>query len=185
MANVSRIRGFVPSKSLIGAPWQSLVRQYNATAGRTSDLFIGDAVTLEADGNVDQAISGGVILGVIVAIGSGQTQFDTATGGYFNANDLGKRHLLAAEAGFVGVVPAEAALFSVYDNGVDLNLDRGDLADLIPGTGSTVTGNSAMALVVASNNDVKVVEYITKPNNDRAELDAEYIVKFQDTTNTL
>ena len=40
MANTSRIRGFVPAKSLIGAPWQSLVRKYNADASKTNPIFI-------------------------------------------------------------------------------------------------------------------------------------------------
>jgi hypothetical protein len=61
----------------------------------------------------------------------------------------------------------------------------GDLADFAPGTGSTVTGNSDMALVVASNNDVKVVENNTEPNNDRTLADAQYIVKFESTENSL
>lgn len=179
MANVSRIRGFVPSKSLIGAPWQSLVRQYSADASKSEPIFIGDAVTLDTDGNVIQAISGGVILGVVVGIGTEDTTF--GPNGYFNPDDLTQRSLPATTAGIVGVVPAEAATFNVFDNGVDLDLVQGDLADLVPGTGSALTGNSAMALVVASNNDVKVVEANTAPDNDPTLADAQYIVKFVST----
>lgn len=185
MANVSRIRGFVPAKSLIGAPWQSLVRQYNADASKTNPIFIGDAVTLDTDGNVIQAVSGGVILGVVVAVGETTTTFGET--GYFNPNDLGQRFLAAADAGIVGIVPAEAAMFNVFDNGVDLDLNQGAFADLIiPATTATqlVTGNSIMALVAAVNNDVKVVERNTAPDNDDAELDAQYIVKFVSTEHT-
>ena len=179
MANVSRIRGFVPSKSLIGAPWQSMVRQYSKAAASTNPIFIGDAVTLDTDGTVIQAISGGTILGVVVAVGTQDTTF--GPNGYFNPNDLGQRSLSTADSGIVGVVPAEAATFNVFDNGVDLDLVQGDLADFAPGTGSALTGNSDMALVVASNNDVKVVEANTSPNNDPTLLDAQYIVKFVTT----
>lgn len=184
MANTSRIRGFVPSKSLIGAPWQSLVRQYDAIAGRTADIFIGDAVTLDTDGTVIQAVSGGVILGVVVATGTQTTIFDGTTG-YFNPNDLGKRFLATTDAGVVGVVPAEAALFNVFDNSVDLDLAVGDVADFVPGTGSTITGNSDMALKVSVNADVKVVEKNTNPDNDITLADAQYIVKFESTENSL
>ena len=184
MANTNRIRGFVPAKSLIGAPWQSLVRQYNADAGRAQAIFIGDAVTLDADGNVSQAASGDTILGVVVATGLESTTFDT-TVGYFNPDNLGKRHLAAAEAGIVGVVPAEGVLFNVFDNSIYLDLAIGAVADLIPGAGNTVTGFSTMALVANVNSDVKVVEHNTQPNNDRSELSAQYMVKFVTTENSL
>lgn len=185
MANTSRIRGFVPSKSLIGAPWQSLVRPYEADAAKAQPIFIGDAVTLDVDGNVIQAASGGVILGVVVAIGSGNDQFD-AVNGYFNADNLGQRHLPAAEAGTVGVVPAEAALFNVYAaSGVDLDANVGDQCTFAVGTGSTITGNSGMALNAVGAGDVKVVEYNTNPKNDRTLADAQFIVKFESTENSL
>ena len=184
MANTSRIRGFVPAKSLIGAPWQSLVRQYNADAGRAQAIFVGDAVTLDADGNISQAATGDTILGVAIATGLETTTFDTASG-YFNPDNLGKRHLAATEVGIVGVVPAEGVLFNVYDNGTALSLEVGETADLIPGTGDVVTGNSAMALVTNSNADVKVVEHNTQPNNDRTALSAQYMVKFVTTENSL
>ena len=187
MANVSRIRGFVPSKSLLGAPWQSLVRQYNADAAKAISISIGDAVTLDTDGNVIQAVSGGVILGVVVAIGSGQTQFTGADSsqGYFNADDLGQRSLPAATAGVVGVCPAEGVLYNVYDNSIDLDLKVGDTADIVVGAGNAVTGNSIMALTTNSNIDVKVVEYNTQPTNDRALVSAQYIVKFESTENSI
>lgn len=181
MANTSRIRGFVPAKSLIGAPWQSLVRKYNADASKTNPIFIGDAVTLDTDGNVIQAVTSGVVLGVVVAIGEDTTTFGET--GYFNANDLGKRHLAAAEAGVVGVVPAEAATFNVFSTAAqDLDLNVGDTADIVPGSGSTTTGNSAFTINLPStNSDVKVVEQNTAPDNDPTLADAQYIVKFTST----
>lgn len=186
MANTSRIRGFVPSKSLIGAPWQSLVRQYDADDQKAQPIFIGDAVTLDTDGNVIQAVSGGVILGIVVATGTSATIFDGTTG-YFNPNDLGKRFLAAGDAGVVGVVPAEAALFNVYSQlALDLGTPViGDTFDFAVGTGSTLTGNSDMALVADVNSDVKIVELNTNPDNDKDLADAQFIVKFESTENSL
>ena len=51
--------------------------------------------------------------------------------------------------------------------------------------GDRVTGNSEVELVVASNNDVKVVEQVTTPDNDVTLVNARHLVKFQTTENTL
>ena len=180
MANTSRVRGFVPAKSLIGAPWQSLVRKYAADASKSAAIFIGDPVTLDTDGNVIAAVSGGVVLGVVVAVGEDATTFGET--GYFNPNDLGKRFLAAADAGVVGVVPAEAALFNVFDDGGDLDLNLGDSRDFLVAAGSTLTGNSAYTIdSTTTNNDLKVVEKNTSPDNDDSLADAQYIVKFTST----
>ncbi len=184
MANVSRIRGFVPSKSLIGAPWSSLVRQYPCVTP-TGGVFIGDAVTLDTDGTVIPAVSGGVVLGVVVAIGETTVTFGGT--GYFNPNDLGQRFLGATETGVVGVVPAEAATFNVFAATAAgaLDLALGDTADILPGAGgSTITGNSSYSITTSSNADVKVVEQNTAPDNDSAIVDAQYIVKFVSTEHT-
>lgn len=185
MANTSRIRGFQPAKSLTGAPWQSLVRQYDADDARANAIFIGDAVVLDADGNVSQAATGGTFLGVVVAVGKDTTTFGVT--GYFNPDDLGQRYLPANQSGVVGVVPAEAALFNVFSTlAADLDLNVGDTADIVPGTGSVITGNSNMTINLPStNSDVKVVEQNTAPDNDPTLADAQFIVKFQTTENSL
>ena len=71
----------------------------------------------------------------------------------------------------------------------DIDLLQGTLADinLIAATehGDRVTGNSEVELVVASNNDVKVVEQNTAPDNDVTLVNARHLVKFQTTENTL
>ena len=179
VTNVSRVRGFVPSKSLAGTPWQSLVRQYPCDTPATA-VFIGDAVTI-TNGEVVPAVSGGIVAGVVVAIGSGNTQFDQVNG-YFNADNLGKRHLDTTEVGTVGIVPADLATFNVFDSGVNLALAMGSTADLNPQAGSAITGNSGHTITTAANADVRVVEMNTSPDNDSTDTDAQYIVQF---TNTL
>ena len=186
MANVSRISGFKPVKSLAGGAWTALIRQYDADAAKSAAIFIGDPVTLAADGNVEAAASGDTILGVVVAVGLENTLFENSSG-YFDPDNLGKRYLAAAEAGVVGVVPAEMSIFEVYsDSGDDLDLNLGDSRDFKVGAGSTTTGNSAYTIdSTTTNNDVKVVEQVTRPDNDPTLADAAYIVKFNTTENAL
>ena len=87
MANTDRPNGFRPAKSLIGASWNALVRQYDADAAKTNAIGVGDPVTLAADGNVELAVSGNTILGVAVGFGNDATQ-TFGEGSYFDPRDL-------------------------------------------------------------------------------------------------
>tara|TARA_R110000772_G_scaffold268703_1_gene397733 strand:- start:3990 stop:4547 length:558 start_codon:yes stop_codon:yes gene_type:complete len=184
MANESRISGFKPVKSLAGGDWTALIRKYNKDAA-ASALYIGDVVSLDVDGNVTAAVSGGVVLGVVVALGadSGTTFGET---GYFNPNDLGKRFLAATDTGVVGVVPASLSLFEAYSElGQVLSLIQGAPLDFLPAAGSTVTGNSAFSLDVPVNADCRVVEVVTSPDNDPTLANARSIIQFVSTANPL
>ncbi len=189
MANVSRIRGFRPVEGLATGAWTALIRQYPKTAGGTStNLFIGDVVTIDGtalDGSVIQAATSETVVGVVVALGL-ETTFEGQTG-YFDPDNLTKRHLLAAEAGIVGVVPAELSLFEAYSIlDASPDLDLGDLIDFVLGTGDTITGNSTYTLSTTNTNgDCRVVEQVTAPDNDPTIANSRYIVKFNTTLNTL
>jgi len=189
MANTSRIAGFKPVEGLATGSWTALVRQYAKTAGGTStDLFIGDVVQMDttaADGSVIQAATAETaVVGVVVSLGK-ETTFNGQTG-YFDPDTLSKRHLLAAEAGVVGIVPAELSLFEAYGTAAaDLDLQVGDACDFALGTGNTTTGNSTYTIAANVNSDCTVVEQVTAPDNDRTLADARYIVKFNKTLNTL
>lgn len=185
MANIQRIRGFIAAKSLIGGDTGNpLMREYNKDAASTA-LFIGDPVTLEADGNITAATTGNTILGIVGAVGTETTTFGEA--GYWDPNDLGKRFLAATDVGIVGVIPAEMYLFEVVDI-EDNNLVQGSFAALVPGAGgSTITGNSSYTIdgSTPANDDVQVVEQVTRPDNDPLLADAAFLVKFQLTQNAL
>lgn len=191
MANVDRSYGFRPAKSLTGAPWVGLVRQYPADAARSAtnnagDIYIGDVVKI-VSGVVLPAVTGDTVLGVVVAVGTTNTTF--GPNGYFDPNNLGKRYLAYNETGIVGVVPAELALFDCVEAS-DLDKLQGGLADInmaaaTTAHGSRTTGNSSTKLTTASNNDVQVVEQVTSPDNDPTLTAARYLVKFQKTQNAL
>lgn len=196
MANVSRRQGFRPAKSLIGAPWNALVRLYPATTGRSAtnnsgDIYIGDVVELSTGNAQPMTTSGGTALGVVVAVGTSASDtslstFDRDAEKYYDPDNLSKRYLAYDEAGYVGVVPVEAALFEVESA---ITLVQGATADIgITGTaahGSRTTGNSTQFVNTATNNDVTVVEYVRTPNNDITSADAKYIVKFNKHANPI
>lgn len=191
MANVSRSFGFTPAKSLTGAAITDMIRFYNAgvrssdTTNNHGDIYIGDPVKL-ASGAVLPANSGDTILGVAVAVGTTVSTFGQT--GYYNPNNLMQRYLAYTDTGVVGVIPAEGMLFQC-EEASDLDLVQGSLADINSAAatahGSRTTGNSSVKLTTASNNDVKVVEMVTSPDNDPTITAAKFIVKFQTTTNTL
>jgi hypothetical protein len=190
MANVDRPRGFRPAKSLIGAPWNSLVREYPAadrsadTTLNHGDIYIGDPVKLVA-GEVLPANSADAAMGVVVGIGvSGGTTFGPT--GYFNPNDLGQRYLAAADSGIVAVVPAEHVIFGIQ-TASDLDLVPGDVADhnltANLAHGDQTTGNSNVELVASVNANVTVVETPDSPENDATLANATHFVRFNTTQN--
>lgn len=185
MANVSRSTGFRPVKSLLGSPWNGLIRYYTAgtrssdTTNNHGDIYRGDPVKLSS-GLVLPANSGDTILGVAVAAGTSTTTFGVA--GYYNPNNLGQAYLGYSDTGVVGVVTCEGNLFEV-EEASDLDLVIGSAADITNTAaiahGSRTTGYSSCKITTASNNDVRVVEMVTSPDNDPTATAAKYIVRFR------
>jgi hypothetical protein len=68
MANFNNPNGFTPVGTISGSNWQGKVRQYIANSDTAADLAIGDAVTMEAGGNLELAGAGGVVFGVVVGV---------------------------------------------------------------------------------------------------------------------
>lgn len=193
MANIDRPNGFRPAKSLTGAPITGLLRKYTAGDGSADatnahgDIYIGDPVKLVA-GLVLPANSGDTILGVVVGVGKASTFGDS---GPFNPSNLEERYIGYADTAAgdrdVWVCPAEGTLFEVQ-TATDIDLVAGSQADINSAAatahGSQTTGVSNVELVVASNNDVEVVEDVTAPDNDTTLINARHFVQFLVTQHT-
>jgi hypothetical protein len=178
MANVDRPNGFKFAKSLSGQAPNAMIRFYETDAAKSNAIFIGDAVTLAADGKVEQAATNDVMLGVCVATGFDAIEHGDT--GYFNADNLGKRHLNAADAGVVAVMPAEGNLFEAQTQTGSAAVKQGDDLDIVATAGSTTTGVSAMELNTTSTNaDCRVVEVNKAPDNDIALANARVLVQFR------
>ena len=196
MANVDRPNGFKFAKSLTGAAQAPVIRLYTAadrsadTTNDHGDIYLGDPVAINASGLVLPANSGDTILGVCVAVGRADGTIEHGEGILANADDLTERFAAHENTTgiIVGVVPAEGSLFEVQ-TAADLDLVHGSLADISTDAteahGSRTTGKSTCELVTAVNNDVKVVEHVTTPDNDITLTNARHLVKFQTTVNTL
>ena len=182
MANVDRANGFRPVKSLIGAPWTSLVRAYPVSdtgraAGDAGTIYIGSVVNLDSNGDIKPAATTEAVLGVVVAVGSDSSETALNTDNtmrYFNPDNLSKRHLLPTEGGYAGVVPADDCLFSVQSS--DTGKAIGSTGAFGTNSGNTTSGNSTV--VIGAGADVTVVEQDARPDNDTTAANARYIVKF-------
>ena len=184
MANVDRPNGFRPAKTYSGAPWNSLVRRYEAadrssdTTNNHGDIYVGDPVALSS-GKVIPANSGATIIGVCVGVGKDASEHGEV--GMFNPDNLEQRYLGHAETGYVWVVPKEHVLFEVQ-TASDLDLVPGGTADITTDAteahGSRTTGLSSCELTTSANADVTVVENVTTPNNDVTLANARHLVKF-------
>jgi hypothetical protein len=190
MANTDRPNGFTPVKSLLGAPWNSLIRKLTVAArsdatNNHGDIYIGDPVSVSTAGAVTVSDAGDTIYGVVVAVGTDSVTHGDQ--GPFNADNLSKQYLAHDEAGYVWVVPANGVLFSVQ-TALDLDLSPGEKADITntaaTAHGSRTTSRSSCELTTASNNDVMVVEDDTSPNNDVSLANARHLVMFLTITTT-
>lgn len=190
MANVDRPNGFKPAKSLLGSPWNALIRRYTAgdrsadTTNNHGDIYLGDPVKL-VSGLVLPANSGDTILGVVVGIGTDSQ--DHGEPGAFDADNLEKRYLAYNESGYVFVVPAEGVLFEAQTaTGVTAaNFIAGYQCDITTDAaeahGSRTTSQSIAEIAPPVNNDIEIVETVTTPDNDLTLVNARYLVQFVTT----
>jgi hypothetical protein len=172
MANVDRPNGFRAAKTLNGSPMSAMLRKLTVAARTDStndhgDIYIGDVVKMSLAGVVTVADSGEIIYGVVAGVGVDNVEHGET--GMYKADDLEQRYLPDAVAGFVWVYPKENMLFEIQTP-TDLDLTVGELSDTNCTAASVhgiqASGVSNVELVDGSNNDVTVVELVTRPDND-------------------
>ena len=141
--------GLTPVRYKSGAPYNGAANLYSVAAGETNNIFIGDPVLISGTGDaagipgVVRAAAGDRMTGVVVGFG----QFDGASAGSTTAINRGYR--TAATADYLLVADDPALLFAVEEDAVGGALattDIGNNADLVGGTGSTVTRRSGYML---------------------------------------
>jgi len=141
--------GLTPVRYKSGAPYNGAANLYSVAAGETNNIFIGDPVLISGTGDaagipgVVRAVAGDRMTGVVVGFG----QFDGASAGSTTAINRGYR--TASTADYLLVADDPALLFAVEEDAVGGALattDIGNNADLVGGTGSTVTRRSGYML---------------------------------------
>jgi len=168
MANVDRPRGLRPVGTLSGAAWQGAVREYPVDSSNATAIFKGDAVTLEADGNVTPASATGVILGVVVGVKVDRDVAATEYPGYLPATTAGSVMVCIAPDAIYEVQSDDAATAEVALTDIGANVD------LNVNAGSTVTGQSAHELdadtiTSAGSAQLRIIGVVDRPDNEVGE----------------
>lgn len=154
MANVSRVRGFVPVRHLDGSPWNGQTETFLVDSGDGTAMFIGDAVKLAGSAGVaGQVVFGQNVEGMATitrcASGSSEAALVGVVIGFSpDPNNLMKKHRAASESRLAYVVTDPTVVFEIQEDGVGGNVVAADigLAGVFTVTaGSTVTGLSGMA----------------------------------------
>lgn len=162
MANTSRIFGFRPVKHVTGAPYNGGGNVYQIPATDANNTFIGDPVILEGNASVGgiatvkKAAAGGPVLGVVTGIINSKQDpvAGTITNGSIALDTPVYR--AASVAQYVIVEDAPDVVYEVEQTTggsayTYLLADVGLNADAYyGGTGSTVTGTSAVSLDMAT-----------------------------------
>lgn len=182
MANVSRIRGFVPVRHINGGPYNAQTLECLLLTGTEStNCFIGDVVqwagTAGAAGTVisgrncegmpgiihsTNTTTGAGIAGVIV----GFVQDQTLPLKYYNAS--------SGTTGRIAIVEvSKDTVYEVQEDGVSANLAASNISinvAILSGAGSTVTGLSAYSIdsdATATTNTYpcQILGLVARPDN--------------------
>lgn len=176
MANPNMAAGLIPVRMRNGSVFTSAMRCYYVPATYATALYPGDpviGVTASADASgvqtVQRASAGGgaYMLGAMVAVCNGPNGEIPVT------RDLPVYHQ-ASTAGYIMVADDPDTLFEIQEDGIGGAMGTGAIgrnADIIAGTGSTVTGKSGFLLdssTLATTNtlQLRVIDTVKRLDND-------------------
>lgn len=172
MANVDKPNGFRPFRYLNGAPYNGAVTKYVFPAADGTATFVGDLVKLSGTGDtatglrtIAQAAAstdGSSVVGVLVGLEVDPTNLNTP------------QYRVASTRRIAYVVDDPNVLFVAQEDGDTDPLemvDAGMNVNFIVGTGSTVTGASAMEIDSNTESTVaafplKLIEPVQTPDNE-------------------
>lgn len=177
MANADAAFGFLPINRQGGVYNGATQRCYIPTTASEGPLFIGDVVTLigsaSTDGypSVKEAAATEAAYGVVTAFES-----VTSSSTVYRA---------ASEERYCQVVPCVGNYFIAQFDGVSEAADVGLNTIFVVGAGSTVTGKSTTELSATTVsatvvNEVKIIAFVDKPDNDLTLTNAKAIVMFNE-----
>lgn len=142
MPNRDAPRGFYPKGTLIGGNYST--RRYKLS-GSSGAIFVGDTLTLTADG-VAVAAAGNRVVAVSLEEAAANTTGD----------------ILA--------IPVMGVLFMVQSSGSTVEADIGQLADVLATTGDTVTGRSRQELDQSTqgtaDRQLRIIDIDDRPTDD-------------------
>jgi len=195
MANTDAPMGLIPIKHASGAPYNGSCNAYYAPSDYAVALFVGDPVVRVADGSNEAAVSlggakfqpgtlpeinvgaaGGPFTGVVVGFGA-------------NPNALDKTYRPASTEQVVWVADDPDLVFEIQEvsGGTALTSEEVGLnANIVAGSGSTVTGYSGFELDNSTENttaglELKITRLANREDNAIGE-HAKWEVRINDHT---
>ena len=161
MANVDAAFGFVPIRHLSGNGY-SRANKYTITSGLSENIFTGDLVIITADGVITphtatEVNNIGVFAGVSYTASDGSYVYTQ----YFPSGTTG--------SDFIAYVYDDPyTVFKVQSAGTPAQTNIGNCADVVAGTGSTITGQSGFELSGTMSNGTatcKIIGLYEGPEN--------------------
>lgn len=178
MANADASYGFTPIGTRNGSPWSGYIRMYEADTD-ASDIFIGDAVVLESDGQIDVAGAGAgnELLGICVGT---PNHMPTYTNGkqdnFLSSNSPTLVPSYSSAKGMIAVCIGNEVLYKVQEDGDTTALTFGDIGANVAligtNSGSVTTGRSGMELdsstAATTTDQFRIVGFYDTPANELA-----------------
>ena len=174
MANTDAAFGLKPMRHRDGSPYNGAFKRYYIGTGDSNNLFIGDVVALAGSGSAE-----GVPGIVRATAGAGSSAGDGPVGvvvGFENltSDNLSRTYRPASTAMYVYVADSPNLMYAVQEDsaGGAISVDSIGLnANIIIGTGNTVTGTSAVELdsntaAVTATLDCRIHEVLQRPDNE-------------------
>jgi len=157
--------GFKPLRHLTGG--QIRTSDYLIAIAYDTSIFTGDPVKLVAGGGIELAAAGNTILGIFQGVSWTASDGEVKFSRYWPGAQSGATNVSAL------VIDDPYVTYSVFDDGDSDFLtisDVGFSADHVAGSGSTVTGISAVKLDTSSASATaagfKIIRAVTRPGND-------------------
>lgn len=169
MANSNAPRGLVPVRHRSGAPYNGAANLYFVPASDGTALFIGDPVIIGGSADAD-----GVPTAIRATAAGGSYISGVVVGFVPDPTNLELKNRTASTARYVYVCDDPDVIFEIQEDAVGGALaavDVGLNADLIAGTGSTVTGYSGFQLdtsTKATTNtlQLRIVRFAQRADNE-------------------
>ena len=180
MANVSRINGLKPVKHTTGAPYNGQFNKYFIASGNGTATFVGDLVKLAGSASADgyptviQAAAGDTPVGVVVGFEKDPADLNTPIYRRASTNRV------------VFVADSPDLICEVQEDAVGGALavtNVGQNADVVVGSGSTVTGASGVQLDSSTANTtstlvLRIVGFADRADNEIGSANAKVLVGF-------
>lgn len=179
MANTNAPTGFKPVRYKSGAPYNGAANVYYVPSSDSNALYIGDPVIMAGSADANGVPS------VTIAT-AGSSAFVTGTVvGFIPSPTFTTKYKPASTAAYVLVADDPQLLFEVQEDAVGGALAAADVglnADMVSGSGSTVTGLSGWQLdtsTKATTNtlQLRIEGFVQRPNNEIG-ANAKVLVRF-------